>query len=883
MILLLLIVLIGYCWFMVERWRWPAEETPFITAAWIITILYVSSLLGFLRMGSQIVIVVGLGLLLGIICWRGCYAWKSLRQFMCPGIVVFIAGFWFLWLKYPAYTYTSWDEFSHWGGVIKIIFGTNELPGVSNPLLCKDYPPAAALFQYFVLRFTGYSEGHTYFAQNLLILSGIVCLIRGLEWKRYPILLATILFGYLAIVFLSEGFEILYVDHVVGIFFGVSVLIYAFDRNRNNSAILRITPAVFCLPLIKIYGIVPALITVGIVCLDQVSRVIQRLAGKEARAWRHVAADPIQCRRWLTRLLVLTLCVAAPLLAKYSWQYRVTALNFNKTVTLRVSWAEMNRGFSREADSCDKQVINAFIDAFDKKPVGNTTNPSSWVSSKGLLVWFVLILGLYAYIRGASRETYQVVALHMLLLAGLAVYSFGILCVYLWAFTEYEAVRVASYSRYLGTYWLGWSFILYATYVHHWRKDVVTEASKQKAFAAVLTVTVLLMFLAVPLSIGFYKYRFCPPEMSSERKSIRQMAEDIDQIVPSNADLYLIWQKSCGWECWLLKYELATHSFNFWNWSLGEPYHAGDVWTSRLTPEAWSDMLRHYDFVVIGSADEQFWKTYGVLFKDVETSKKSLVFQIIPSADKTVQLVPNLETVMPGESIIVRDFGKTPQWLILRNPGSLCSTAGYVRVSTANTSRIIPSRVFKSNSELILCRDGQFRFETVISGGQQCLQNCENTPEWKPGYLDIAWSQTKAGLLFRFPAPGPINYGELSVSVQMRNYYDKQDLSSRLGISLDGGRTYRELPEKKVGYLATNLLSWSDCIGVCTNQELQVKVTTPRHNKYIGIDGIQALFSGSMSTQPWDNKASALEIENRTSIPLELEKGAGMTKRLNRN
>lgn len=643
MILLLLVVLMGYCWFMVERWRWPAEETPFITVTWIITILYVFSLLGFLRTGSQFVIGGGLGLFLGIICWRGRYAWKSLRQFMCPGILVFIAGFWLLWLKYPEYTYSWWDEFSHWGGVIKVMFDTNELAGAGNSLLGKDYPPAAALFQYFVLRFTGYSEGYTYFAQNLVLFSGMVCLLKGLEWKRYLVLLATILFGYLAIVFLSDGFECLYVDHLLGIFFGVSVLMYAFDRNRNNSAILRITPALFCLPLIKIFGIVPALIVVGIVSLDQVSGLIQKLAAREVGSWCHVAADPVRRRRWLTRLLILSLCIAAPLLAKNSWQHRVAALNFNNTVTLRVSWAEMSRVFLHNAESQDKQrVINAFIDAFDKKPVGKTINPSPLVSSKGLLVWFVLILGLYAYIRGASRETCQIVALHMLLLAGLAVYSFGILCAYLWAFTDYEALRVASYDRYLGTYWLGWSFVLCATYVHHWRKDVVTGASKQKAFAAVLAVTVLLMFLAVPLSIGFCKYRFFPPELSPMRKSVRQAAEDIAQVVPPNAKLYLIWQQSNGYHYFLLKYELATHLVNAGAWSLGEPYDAGDVWTARLTPEAWSDVLRreHYDFVVVANADEKFWKTYGMLFKDIEANKQNLIFKIIPSTAKTVQLWP---------------------------------------------------------------------------------------------------------------------------------------------------------------------------------------------------------------------------------------------------
>jgi len=298
------------------------------------------------------------------------------------------------------------------------------------------------------------------------------------------------------------------------------------------------------------------------------------------------------------------------------------------------------------------------------------------------------MLGLYAYIRGASRETHQIVALHILLLAGLAVYSFGILCVYLWHFGAYEAVRVASFERYLGTYWIGWSFILCATYVHHWRKDVVTEASKQKAFAAVLTVTVLLMFLAVPLSIGFCKSRFFPPELIPIRKTIRQAVADIvDQVVPPNAKLYLIWQQSNGYHYFLLKYELATHFVNGGAWSLGEPYDASDVWTSQLTPEAWSDVLcrEHYDFVVIANADEKFWKKYGMLFKDIEANKNNLIFKIIPSSDKTVQLLPVRTCADPGNLMrngtiktIEQGSADWSGWSVARvNDGGVDNAYGY--------------------------------------------------------------------------------------------------------------------------------------------------------------------------------------------------------------
>lgn len=873
MIWALLFVLMGYGWFMVERLRWPAEHAPFITVMWIVMVLYVFSLVGCLRLGTYLVIGIGFGLFLGIVWWRGRYAWKSFRHLLCPGMVVFIAGFWLLWLKYPSYTYSSWDEFSHWGRVIKEMVSTNGLIGAGSSLSFKDYPPATALFQYFVLSFTGYSEGHTYFAQNLILLSGIVCLLKNIEWKRYLVIVLALLFGYMAIVFLSLGFENLSVDHIVGFVFGVSLLIYFFAEIRNNSAILQIIPAIFCLPLIKLNGLFFAVIIVVIVCIDQVGLVRRRFVGMVANDWRRSLSDRLQRRQWLMQLLVITILIASPLLANNSWQGRLSSLNLSQHFKPRVSLREAGRSFSQEASLQDKQVINAFLDSFDKTPVGKTIKThSSEVASKGLLVWVVILVGLYWYINGSSRETHRIIVLHAILLVGFGVYSCGLLYLYLSAFSPYEALRVASYGRYMSSYWLGWSLVICATYLYPLRKDAASAVSKQRSFVVVLAVVALLMFISTPLSVGFCKSRFFPPEMSSMRKTIRQMAEDIASVVPTTNKVYVIWQNTSGFEPTILRYELDPRRANFWSWSLGDPYFKGDIWTTRMTPEEWSDTLRggRYDFVVVGHADEKFWKTYGSLFKNIEISRNSRLFKVVLSAGKTVELLPVQFGLMPGESIILRDFPKTPQQLALRSPELLCSQGGYVRISTPGISHVIPQGIFKSNSELVLYRDGRFRVVTTLDSGKQCIRNCENGQEWEVGYRGIAWSQTNAELKLKFIASSPISLEE--ISVQMRNYADKQDVSARIRVSLDGGQSFSELPEQRSGYLATNKLSWSGSTNANANQTVWVSVIIPRQNMHVGIDGIWATFTGSMGTNIWEkNKDCYIKIENRTSIPLELK------------
>ena len=44
----------------------------------------------------------------------------------------------------------EWDEFSHWGSVVKSMFLTNGLSvKEGSSLMFKSYPPAISIFEYF--------------------------------------------------------------------------------------------------------------------------------------------------------------------------------------------------------------------------------------------------------------------------------------------------------------------------------------------------------------------------------------------------------------------------------------------------------------------------------------------------------------------------------------------------------------------------------------------------------------------------------------------------------------------------------------------------------------------------------------------------------------
>lgn len=75
--------------------------------------------------------------------------------------------------------YLSYDEYSHWGLVIKLIAACDELPraGAGAAYLLYDYPPMSALWPSLICTIFGYREGFTYFGYTAFLWGLMIGLI----------------------------------------------------------------------------------------------------------------------------------------------------------------------------------------------------------------------------------------------------------------------------------------------------------------------------------------------------------------------------------------------------------------------------------------------------------------------------------------------------------------------------------------------------------------------------------------------------------------------------------------------------------------------------------------------------------------------------------
>ena len=92
---------------------------------------------------------------------------------LTPGVLVYALLFIWIWFINRGRLFSNWDEFSHWGLVVKNMDFFNAFGNYKESTVTfSGYPPATALWQYFVGKLYGYfNEGHVYCAMGWFIMS----------------------------------------------------------------------------------------------------------------------------------------------------------------------------------------------------------------------------------------------------------------------------------------------------------------------------------------------------------------------------------------------------------------------------------------------------------------------------------------------------------------------------------------------------------------------------------------------------------------------------------------------------------------------------------------------------------------------------------------
>lgn len=314
----------------------------------------------------------------------------------------------------------SYDEYSHWGLMIKNIVAFDALPrrGAGAAFVLYDYPPMGALFPAMVCRIFGYRDGMAYFGYELLLLT----LAAGLVPPEATTARKTVAYG-LVLLCLTTLFPFsvlrLFSEPMIALLFALC-LRPVFRREADGMERLADLCAAMALALTKNDGIFFVALALAI-----------RLAAGEKKVRRDCLKDGT---------------AAALAYAAYAL-YRAAngiAANYRPETGSRLAdWlsGRLAKPFS--------DVPGLFVSVFFSRKFPQAGVYSCYALGVSAAVLFAALTLICAWIVLLSVDRKKTARLFGALYAGQALYLLMLMATYMFFFAEDEAQWLAEFDRYV--------------------------------------------------------------------------------------------------------------------------------------------------------------------------------------------------------------------------------------------------------------------------------------------------------------------------------------------------------------------------------------------------------------------------------------------------
>lgn len=556
-----------------------------------------------------------------------------LKSLLSPGLAIFLSLALFSFLLTRGMQLSSWDEFSHWGTIVKATY-VYDAVGPYNPvdLVFRSYPPSLSLFEYFVTKLGGpWLEGNIFWAYQLIIWSLFTPFLAQLTWRRWGQLLVVIPLAFIAPLAFFNSLNVTLIDPLLGMLFGYALAIAYVGNVLQWRLALHVGLAVFMLTLAKDAG---AFMASLVVVLFLVRLFAAKRIKPEEWSWKRFA-------------LLGSIPTLSLIASNQSWAALVSARVETPSYQSPIDMGAFFGALRGEGPAYWQEIFSTFGFGVSNYPIN--ADGAVAIPQLQLIVLFAVVLAAFEWL--VSRRMGRRFGLASIgtVTVGAVVYTYGLLVLYLFRFVEYEAVRLASYERYLGTYWAG--IALFIALVAIWlvagsSAGQTANGAKAKTEGVTELVVAGIVFVAL-FSLSpvqkLTEFFASPHAYSSQvRAQFDPVLEQAQQAGIEPGDrVWIIAQHTAGFEYLVLKYELLPTEIDDAAWSIGSSFSDEDIWTSAKTPEQWSQDLEGYDFVLVYRASDSFASEFGELFEDRSDLSSSGIFAVDTSGEMvSLSLVP---------------------------------------------------------------------------------------------------------------------------------------------------------------------------------------------------------------------------------------------------
>ena len=449
------------------------------------------------------------------------------------GFFVFLAiCLFFLVMDYGRWL-SEWDEYSHWGKMVKEMFRLDRFYSEpqSNLLVHKDYPPFAVIFEMLWCRFSGgYSAGGATMALHILGFSMVLPLAleqlngekKTVRLQRFISKLA-IVAAFLLFIFNFNHVQpmTIYLDLFLPLFY-VSLILMVSDRElrRAGFGFVMLLLGQFSLIITKQMGLAFVMLVWFFYTMLEVLELSSEDKGSQEK----------KSGRWMILVARSLAILITPAISYSIWNHYITNLGLTGQFSFeRINVGTIIRILAGGGDYIQHLTYVKFIRALFTTNLGTGIFSMTYVSA--VLLAFC-ILAVLAYLFRTVVHRGEILQYAVLFAVGSAGYAFTMLVLYMFCYSEGEMSVLASYERYMSTYILSEYVILFLLLVRLLARKKVD----------VCTYPVALGMLGIGLLMaGTGGVSQLMPQMFCEKDGdYKEQAYEIQRLTPADAEVFLI-------------------------------------------------------------------------------------------------------------------------------------------------------------------------------------------------------------------------------------------------------------------------------------------------------------------------------------------------------
>ena len=419
---------------------------PAAAVSWITVLVYFGGIFSLLLPAAGAAYAVGLVLAVWelIRLWGRGWPRTDIRLWeLCFGLgsVLFLAIL-------PGARLEHYDNYSHWGIVVKLMLSTNAFPTSQTGLIdFQNYPLGTSSFLYYVCRFAGHSQGMMLLAQGVMIFAFFYAVFGVIRHTKSFLLYGVLGAGMslLSLFNITIRINNLLVDFllpVIALACWAAIRRYA-DQPEKLPGLL--VPYQALLLIVKSTG---AIYVAFVVCawLLQVPKAVRQLPGAKHSllAPKHARTRQPRHSRPAVRWGAVFLPAAAGLALSFStwaaWQWHMKTAFPNAVNKFDTNLVEVGAAGTGKTPEQLREILNLFL----RTSVDLSTRPAL-----GFVLMNLLALGCGIWFWFLWKRSQKKLAAQVLLLDGMVVlYYIGILLLYLFSMPADEALVLAGFDRY---------------------------------------------------------------------------------------------------------------------------------------------------------------------------------------------------------------------------------------------------------------------------------------------------------------------------------------------------------------------------------------------------------------------------------------------------